>query len=113
MRIKKPAKYRNVKTVVDGITFDSKKEAERYGRLKLLQRAGRISDLKLQVEFVLFPSYIENGKVIERAWKYVADFVYTENGRQIVEDAKGKRTAEYIGKRKAMLAIHNIRIREV
>lgn len=88
-------KYGNKKTEIDGITFQSKKEARRYSELKLLQRAGQIQDLKLQVPFELCPS--QKG---ERAIKYIADFVYTENGKMIVEDVKGKRTDVYIIKRK-------------
>lgn len=101
------AKYRNTKTVVDGITFDSKAEAMRYNELKLLERAGVISDLKLQIPFVLFPK-----QAGEREAKYIADFVYTENGSQVVEDCKGFKTPEYILKRKAMLYLHGIKLRE-
>lgn len=110
---KKQPKYHNKKVVVDGVKFDSKREAARYQQLKLLERAGSISDLKLQVPFELIPSQRIEGKVIERAWVYVADFVYRENGEQIVEDSKGFRTSEYVAKRKAMLFRHNIRIKEV
>lgn len=113
-KVPKKPKYRNKKTEVDGITFDSKKEANRYGQLKLLQRAGKIGELKMQERFELFPAQRIDGKVVERPWVYVADFVYIdEAGRRIVEDAKGVRTKDYIGKRKAMLAIHNIRIKEI
>ena len=88
-------KYGNKKTIVNGIVFDSKKEAERYYELMLLQKAGEISNLELQKEFLLLPA--ENG---EKAVKYIADFVYIENGKMIVEDVKGVRTQAYIIKRK-------------
>lgn len=100
-------KYNNIKTVVDGITFDSKKEAQRYQVLKMLERAGAITDLKYQVAFELIPK--QDG---ERAVKYIADFVYKENGKVVVEDVKGKRTQVYILKRKLMLERHGIKILE-
>ncbi len=108
-------KYKSKKTILDGITFDSKKEAKRYAELKLLLKTGQITDLELQREFILLPSQKgENGKVKERAVKYKADFVYKDkNGKLFVEDTKGFRTAEYIIKRKLMLYIHNIEIREL
>ena len=119
-----PSKYKAKKTEVDGIQFDSQKEARRYTQLKLLERAGEISDLRRQVKFVLIPAQREpdtvgkrggriKGKLIEREVAYIADFVYIENGELIVEDAKGFRTKEYIVKRKLMLYIHNIRVKEV
>lgn len=93
-------KYHAQKTEVDGITFDSKKEAKRYALLKQLERFGMISDLRRQVPFELQPGYTNNqGKKI-RAITYVADFVYVENGKQIVEDTKGFKTKEYQIKRK-------------
>lgn len=108
-------KYKSKKTIIDGITFDSKKEAKRYSELKLLLKSGQITDLELQKEFILLPSRKgENGKVKERSVKYKADFVYRDkNGKQIVEDTKGFKTAEYIIKRKLMLYIHNIEIQEI
>lgn len=87
----KPAtKYNNVKTVLDGITFDSKKEAKRYQDLKLLQRAGEIEKFERQVEFILRPGFTDNeGKRI-RPRAYVADFVlYLKDGTRIIEDVKG------------------------
>ena len=109
------AKYKSKKTIIDGITFASKKEAKRYSELKLLLKSGQITDLELQKEFILLPSRKgENGKVKERSVKYKADFVYRDkNGKQIVEDTKGFKTAEYIIKRKLMLYIHNIEIQEI
>jgi hypothetical protein len=110
------SKYGAKKTVFQGITFDSQKEAQRYAELRLLERGKVISDLQLQVKFDLIPAQKgENGKVIERAVTYVADFTYTDKrtGEFIVEDTKGMKTKEYILKRKMMLYFHGIRIREV
>lgn len=122
-------KYYNKKMSYKGMTFDSKHELERYHELELLQRAGKISNLQRQAKFELIPAIREQptecykkgpnkgqlkpGKVIERAVYYIADFVYTENNKTIVEDAKGVRTKEYIIKRKLMLWHLGIRIREV
>jgi len=102
------SKYGARKTVVDGITFDSQREANRYAELKLLERAGEISDLKLQVPFELIPK--QPG---ERAVKYTADFTYTEDGETVVEDVKGVKTRDYVLRRKLLLWRHGIRIREV
>ena len=128
------SKYHAKKTVLDGITFDSRKEARRYSELKLLEKAGRIKDLRLQVPFELIPAQREpdqvgkrggkvKGKVIERAVVYKSDFVYLERldipftdeekWVEVVEDTKGVKTKEYILKRKMMLYFHGIRIREV
>ena len=109
------AKYGNVKTVIDGITFDSKAEAKRYEYLSLIQRAGHIRNLRTQVEFELIPKLVnENGKT-ERAVKYKADFVYSYEGTIgfVVEDVKGFKTKDYIIKRKLMLQKHGVTIREV
>ena len=105
-------KYHNKKITRDGETFDSQKEYRRFCELRLLERAGRIADLQRQVKFELIPSQRIDGKVVERACVYVADFVYTEDGKQVVEDTKGVRTADYIIKRKLMLWVHGIQIRE-
>ena len=106
------AKYHNRKVTRDGETFDSVKEYRRFCELRLLERAGAVTDLQRQVKFELIPAQRIDGKVAERACSYVADFVYTENGQQVVEDAKGMRTQEYRLKRKLMLWVHGIRIRE-
>ena len=107
-------KYGNRKTVVDGITFDSKKEATRFAELKLLQRAGEIFDLQRQVPFTLIPKQVRDGKTIERPCVYKADFVYKDKtGTEIVEDTKGMKTKEYIIKRKLMLWQFGIMIKEV
>lgn len=107
------SKFGAKKVVVDGRKFDSKHEARRYTELKLLQRAGKISDLRCQVPFLLIPSQYENGRCIERECKYIADFTYRENGELVVEDAKGMKTDVYRIKRKLMLQKYAIKIREV
>ena len=105
----KQNKYKNEKITIDGMTFDSKKEYNRYCDLKLLERAGEIKDIQRQVKFELIPK--QEG---ERAVNYIADFVYIDrNGKKVVEDTKGVRTAEYIIKRKIMLWRYNIKILEV
>lgn len=109
-------KYGNVKVVVNGRKFDSKHEAKRYSELLLLQRAGKIRDLKCQVVFELIPPQYDTRthKCIERNCYYRADFVYTdENGEQVVEDAKGFKSKDYIIKRKLMLWLRGIKIKEV
>lgn len=107
------------------MTFDSAKEYRRYCELKLLEKAGEITDLQMQVKFILIPSQREadiigsrggtkKGKLIEKECAYYADFVYTDkNGQRVVEDTKGMRTTDYIIKRKLMLYVHGIRIREL
>lgn len=94
-------KYHSKKTTVDGIEFDSKKEAKRYCELKMLEKAGKIKDLRLQYQFVLQPPFRKNGKTI-RAITYVADFVYLdlERCKNIVEDVKGYKTDVYQLKKK-------------
>lgn len=94
-------------TAPDGQVFDSRKEYSRWCNLRLLERAGKISDLKRQVCFELIPKLAG-----ERACRYVADFVYNEDGKTVVEDCKGYRTEGYKIKRKLMLWVHNIRIKE-
>lgn len=95
-----------IPTEVNGITFDSRKEAKRYKELLLLLKAGEIGLLELQVPYQLN----EGGT---HSLKYIADFVYVrKDGTKVVEDCKGFRTREYIKKRKLMLKIHNIKIYE-
>ena len=104
-------KYRNIKTTTsDGITHDSIKEANRWCELKLLERAGKIQHLQRQVKYALIPK--QDG---ERAVEYIADFVYHEDGKLVVEDTKSPatRTKEYIIKRKLMLWVHGIKIKEI
>ena len=123
-RYKGPNKYHARKAVVDGITFDSRKEAERYMVLKEKAEKGQISGLQRQVKFILIPAQREPdqigprggkkpGKLLERECAYIADFVYTENGQQVVEDTKGMRLSDYIIKRKLMLWVHGIKIKEI
>ncbi len=107
------SKYGNRKTEVDGITFDSKREAKRYGELRLLEQAGLIRGLSLQPKFTLVPPQRNADGKAERAVQYVGDFLYFEGERAIVEDAKGVRTPDYIIKRKLMLERHGITVREV
>ncbi len=101
----------------DGIVHDSQREANRWVELNLLQKAGQIKNLNRQVKFVLIPKQVEyvgkKVKVLEREVAYIADFVYQENGQTVVEDSKGMKTKDYIIKRKLMLYIHKIKIREV
>lgn len=84
-------KYRNKKVIVDGEEFDSKKEVNRYKELRLLERAGEISNLELQPRFLLQDKFKKNGKTYRKI-EYVADFKYIENGKKIVEDVKGIQT---------------------
>ncbi|MDO4622632.1 MAG: DUF1064 domain-containing protein [Eubacteriales bacterium] len=123
------SKYHSKKITIDGITYDSKKEARRHQELLLLERAGEITNLERQVKFTLIPAQREYtneiytkgrkkgcfkpGKLLERECAYIADFVYREGDRCVVEDTKGFRTPEYIIKRKLMLHNFGIRIKEV
>lgn len=118
-------KYYNHKVKTrDGIIHDSKREARRWNELLLLERAKQITNLKRQVKFVLIPAQhepnmigkrggIKQGKLIERECLYIADFVYYENDKMIVEDTKGIRTKDYVIKRKLMLYKYGIKIQEV
>ncbi len=95
--------------------YDSKKEYYRAQQLKLWLKAGVISDLREQVVFLLIPSQINGEGIEEKPVKYKADFVYIDNatGQTVVEDTKGFRTPEYIIKRKLMLMVHGITIKEI
>lgn len=106
---KTTSKYGNKKTVVDGITFDSKKEAARYAELKLMEKAGVIMSLELQPTF---PVYIDGKKVFE----YRADFKYWidgKDGRYVIEDVKGVKTDVYRIKKKCVEAQYGITITEI
>lgn len=105
------SKYRAKKTVVDGIEFDSAKEAKRYTKLRALEDAGKIQGLCLQVPFELVPSFECDG-VKYRGMKYIADFVYYRDGKRVVEDCKGFKTAEYKMKKKLMAYLNHINIEE-
>ena len=126
-------KYGNKKVIIDGITFDSRKEARRFRELQLLERAGEIHGLELQRVFELIPAQTEEvltGEVYKRGEKkgqqktkvicveksvtYRADFCYyLKDGTFIVEDTKGIRTKDFIIKRKLMLYILGIKIKEI
>lgn len=126
-------KYRNRKTVVDGIVFDSAKEAIRYQELKMLQKAGVIQNLRLQVPYEIIPEQREvsdevyskglkkgqpkPGRILERKVEYIADFVYTEDGQTVVEDVKGYRDGGsykvFVLKRKLMLQVYGISVKEI
>lgn len=132
-RGRRTVKHGNKKTVVDGIEFDSKKEARRYIELKLLQDAGQIEELELQKVFELipaqyetFPRYGKKGqrlkdgrRCIEKSCTYKADFSYIQNGQLVVEDTKGYRDpasasyAKFVIKRKLMLHLFGIRVIEL
>ena len=102
-------KYNNARVEVDGMQFDSKREAARWQELRLMERAGEISDLRRQVRYELVPKLPG-----ERRVDYIADFVYRDkDGNEVVEDVKGVRTQAYIIKRKLMLWRYGLRIREV
>ena len=124
------SKYHSKKTEVDGILFDSKREAQRYQQLKLMEKAGVICDLKRQVKYELIPAQDINGKCVERAVTYTSDFEYyvlkplnvrtvmadpdaMAIGQHVVEDVKGMRTDVYKIKRKLMLYKYGISITEV
>lgn len=111
--MKNTSKYHNRKIQYDGMTFDSVKEKCRYVQLRMLEQSGAISGLQRQVKYVLIPSQRHEGKLAERECSYYADFVYTQNGITIVEDTKGVRTPVYRIKRKLMLYVHGISIREI
>lgn len=85
-------KYGAKKTTIDGLTFDSKAEASRYQDLKLLERAGVITDLKLQPVFILQPAFTDAEKNRYQAIKYRADFQYTEGEQVVIEEVKGFET---------------------
>lgn len=137
-RFKNKTKLNNRSIVVDGVEFQSVKEGNRYKELKLLEQAGKISNLELQKKYPLLPpqyEVVETGEYykagdkkgqpktkqicLERAVDYIADFVYQENGQTVVEDVKGYRDtssapyAKFVLKRKMMLYFHGIRIKEV
>ncbi len=113
-------KCANEKVLLDGIFFASKKEARRYAELRLLERGHVISDLRWQVHFEIIPKQMDptNKKVLERKCEYIADFVYKDkDGNFVVEDAKGVKTGAtyelFVVKRKLMLQMYGIRVKEV
>lgn len=124
------SKYKNRPVTIAGIRYASQKEAVRHKELLLMEKAGKIKNLRFQVGYELIPARYEtyerysektgkrlkDGKrCVEESCKYIADFVYQDagTGEWIIEDSKGKRTKDYIIKRKLMLHVHGIRIHEV
>ena len=123
---------KKIKDPATGYEFDSKAEFIRWCELRIMERAGKISDLKRQVSYELIPTQREDstevykagpqkglpkpGAIIEKPCRYVADFVYQQDGETVVEDTKGyKKGAAYdlfVIKRKLMLNVHGIRIKE-
>lgn len=126
---KKSNKYQAKKCEYDGEVFDSIKERDRYAELKLLERAGEISNLRRQVKFVLIPEQREPNKIgkrgatikgdlLERELSYVADFCYVDkDSKEITEDVKGYKGggayAIFKIKKKLMLYIHGIKVKEI
>ncbi|WP_151778775.1 DUF1064 domain-containing protein [Acinetobacter bereziniae] len=117
LKPRKKPKFRNKKVVLNGTTFDSRKEAKRFRELQILERAGEISELQTQYAFVLAESVkFSNEPRKKPALRYVADFVYIKNGCQVVEDVKSKISrslAEYRIKKHLMMSVHGIEILEV
>lgn len=122
----KKNKYNAHSVDYDGLKFDSQREALRYKELTFLISEGIISNLKRQVKYVLIPAQrepstvgprggVKPGKLIEKECSYIADFVYTvvETGETVVEDTKGFRTKDYLIKRKLMLFVYGIKIKEI
>ena len=120
------SKYKNRKVIYNGMVFDSKKERDRYIELSLLEKAGKIENLKRQVDYLLIPAQFgmvvgEDGRrkrvCLERATNYVADFTYYENGNLVVEDVKGMKKggaySVFVIKRKLMLQNYGIRVKEI
>ena len=106
---------KKIKDPATGYMFDSRKEFIRWCELRIMERTSKITDLKRQVKYVLIPAQCDNrGKVLERECSYIADFVYYDFalGQQIVEDCKGYKTEAYKLKKKMLLYVHNIRIKE-
>lgn len=107
-------KYGAKKTTIDGITFDSRAEGFRYTQLKMLLKAGKITDLELQPKFEIIPAHVHpiTKKKIRAAY-YIADFKYNQNGETIIEDVKGAKTEAYILKKKLVEYRYGILIQEV
>lgn len=107
------SKYHAKKTTVDGITFDSKREADRYLVLKGMEEDGLISDLRRQVRYELVPAFDVDGRHYRPVY-YVADFVYVdkETGKTVVEDVKGMRTDVYRLKSKLFARRYGMSIKE-
>lgn len=128
MRRMRRNKYNAFSIEWEGEVFDSRKEMRRYQTLRLAQETGVIENLQRQVKYILIPAQrepdiigprggVKKGKVIEKELAYVADFVYSMNGETVVEDVKGYRDGGayrvFSIKRKLMLWVHGVRIKEV
>ena len=109
----KRTKYHNRKAELDGIIFDSERERDRYAELKVLEKAGEIQGLALQPVFELVPAIKENGKIVQRAVTYKADFSYMRNDEIVVEDAKGVKTDVYRLKKKLMRYRYHVVVQEI
>lgn len=105
------SKYHAKKTTVDGVTFDSRREADRYLVLKGLEEAGAIGNLRRQVRYELVPGFDVDGRHYRPVY-YVADFVYVEDGKEVVEDVKGMRTDVYKLKSKLFARRYGMSIKE-
>lgn len=114
-RTRRKEKYSNVRTIFEGMQFDSKAELKRWLELQILRRAGHIAQLERQVEYVLIPSQPRPSGGTERKCSYIADFRYLDckANKVVIEDVKGAATPEYRIKRKLMLHVHRVEIREV
>lgn len=104
-------KYRAKKTVVDGMTFDSRREADRYLVLKSMEEDGDIENLRRQVRYELVPAFDVDGKHYRPSF-YIADFVYIEDGHEVVEDVKGMKTDVYRLKAKLIAYRYGVNVRE-
>lgn len=128
VKFRSKGKYGNRKITRDGMTFDSIKEYRRWCELSLLERAGEIGELERQVKYVIIPAQyapdtvtargkIKRGKLLERECAYVADFRYQMDGETVVEDVKGYKDGQayalFVIKRKLMLSVHGIMVKEV
>lgn len=108
------SKYHSQKVVIDGITFDSKKEGQRYSQLKMLEKAGLISDLRLQVPFELAPPVMIKGRR-KPPLRYFADFRYIEDGQTVIEDCKSditRKDSTYRVKIHLMKSVHGLDVIE-
>ena len=116
MRRYRANKYGNKKTVLDGITFDSRAEARRYAELKLMEKAGEIHGLELQMPFILQASFTDKHGKKQSSIKYIADLAYFDNdGELVIEDVKSpatRKNAVYRMKKK-MMAYRGYEITEV
>lgn len=123
------SKYHARPVTIDGIWFPSTREGEYYLLYKEMEAKGEISDLKRQVPYILLPEISEEydevvhlktkdktvhkKRVIQKVTRYIADFVFTKDGEEVIVDVKGKRTKEYELKKKMMLSLLGKRITEV